>query len=259
MQRYNVTPEEQSWLDELRRRRRQRLWGVYLCAAFVALMLAGYFNSIRLVHGKGFTPVTGTIVALGTGSSGEPTFTAEVRLPDGSVHHDTEETSYHHARGEPRVGEGIDYIYRPSPYDSRDVQVWVRADFILKWMFGPAAAIMGLFGSGALIRILRQHSQRRALVRGGERVLVELPQVGHRSITLPAGAGNIVRVDTWRLEGRVFDPDAGEYVEVASDWQQLPAPESFDAASVPPLLVDRAKRSRRWLPVGALWRPPLKK
>jgi hypothetical protein len=259
VQRYNITPLEQGWLDELRRRRRQRLPGVILCAAFVALMLAGYCNSIRLMHGKGFTPVTGTIVALGTGSSGEPTFTAEVRLPDGSVHRDTSETSYHHARGEPRIGEAIDYIWRVSPYGTGDMQVWVRGDVVLKWMFGPAAAIMGAFGSIGLILILKQHAQRRELVRSGERVRIEMPRIGHRSIALPAGAAGSVRVDTWRLEGRVFDPQAGEYVEVASDWQQPPAPETLDTALLPPLLVDKARPGRRWLPVGALWRLPLKK
>ena len=254
MQRYNVSAEEQAWLDELRRRRRQRLPGAYLCFGFVALMLAGYANSLRMLHGPGFTPVTGTIVALGTGSSGEPTMTSEVRLPDGSVQRETEATSYHYARGEPRIGESIDYIWRRSP-NTGDMQLWVRADGILRWLFGPAAALMGAFGLVLLAVILRQHAWRSALVRAGERVKVELPRIGHRSVVLPAGRGGSVRVDTWRIEGRVYDQQAFEYVECASDWQQAPAPEQFDPALVPPLLVDRLKPARHWLPVGALWRP----
>jgi hypothetical protein len=254
VQRYNIPNEDLAWLEELRRRRRQRLPGVYLCLGFAALMLLGYCNSLRMAHGAGFTPVTGTIVALGTGSSGEPTMTSEIRLPDGSVHRETEETSYHYARGEPRIGESIDYIYRRSPYGTGDMQLWVRGDWILRWMFGPAAAVMGAFGMILLGVILRQHARRRELIRSGERVPIELPRIGHRRIVLPGSAGP-VQVDTWRLEGRVFDPQACEYVEVASDWLQPPAPESLDPALVPPLLVDKARPSRRWLPVGALWRP----
>jgi len=253
MQRYNIASAEQAWLDELRRRRRQRMPSVYLCAAFAALMLAGYANSLRLMHGPGFTPVPGRIVALGTGSSGEPTMTSEVRLPDGSTYRDTQATSYHYARGEPRVGEAIDYIYRPGPY-SGEPQVWVRGDGVLKWMFGPAAAVMGAFGLACLVGILRQHARRRDLIRDGERVAVELPRVGHRHVAIPGGAAGALQFDLWRLEGRVFDPAQGEYVEVASDWQQPPAPAALDPAQLPPLLVDPA-RKRRWWPVGTLWGP----
>ena len=245
--------DEQGWLAEIDRRRRQRLPGFYLCAGFVALMLAGYAYSARMMHGPGYTPTRGTIVALGTGSSGEPTMTSEVRDANGVVHRDTQPADYHYARGEPRVGESIDYLYRTSPYTG-EFQAVVRADGLLRWLFGPAAAVMGVFGAGAFALILHQARQRRALVRDGERIKVELPGIVHRSVVLPAGASGTVRVDQWRLEGRVFDPQQGEYVECRSDWQLPPAPE-LDLALVPPLLVDRAKPSRRWLPVGALWRP----
>ena len=255
MQRYNIAPEAQSWLNELKRRRRQRLPGVYLCAAVAALMLAGYCNSIRLMHGKGFAQVTGTIVALGPGSGGEPTMTSEIRLPDGSLHRATEATSYHYARGEPRIGESIDYIYRPSPDGTGDVQLWVRGDGILKWMFGSAAAILGGVGLGMLWLVLREHAQRRELVRTGERVALEMPSIANRHVALPGGAAGTLEFDLWRLQGRVFDARAGEYVDVASDWQQPPAPQGIDAALLPPLLVEKGKSGRRWLPVGALWRP----
>jgi hypothetical protein len=246
--------DESGWYAEIDRRGRQRLPGFYLCAGFFVLMLVGYANSTRMMHGPGYTAAEGTIVALGTGSGGEPTMTSEIRDAAGVVHRDTQPTSYHYARGEPRVGESIGYLYRASPYTGEFVAV-VRADGLLKWLFGPAAAVMGLFGLGSLAFILRQARQRRALVREGERVKIELPRIGHRSMALPAGAAGTVRIDLWRLEGRVFDPQQGEYVECASDWQQPPAPEpGFDPALVPPLLVDRAKPSRRWLPVGALWR-----
>jgi hypothetical protein len=247
--------DESLWHAEIGRSWRQRLPGFYLCAGFAALMLAGYANSQRLMHGPGFTATRGTIVALGTGSSGEPTMTSEIRDAAGVVHRDTQPASYHYAPGEPRVGEPIGYLYRRSPYTG-EFDAVVRADGLLKWLFGPAAAVMGLFGAGSLGFILRRGRQRRALVRDGERVKIELPRIGHRSVVLPAGRAGSVRVDMWRLEGRVFDPEQGEYVECASDWQQPPAPEAeLDPALVPPLLVDRANPSRRWLPVGALWRP----
>jgi hypothetical protein len=88
-------------------------------------------------------------------------------------------------------------------------------------------------------------------VRNGERLALQAPRIGYRTVILPAGAVGALRTEWWRLERRVFDPGRGEFVECASDWQ-LPPPPQLDAARIPPLLVDVARPSRRWLPVGGL-------
>jgi hypothetical protein len=127
----------------------------------------------------------------------------------------------------------------------------LQSDGVLRWLFGVPAALLTGVAIALGVRVLREHDARRALVRSGERVALQAPRIGHRSVVLPTGTAGTRRVQLWRLEGRVFDAARGVYVDCASDWQQPPPP-VLDPAQVPPLLVDRTHPSRRWLPVGAL-------
>ena len=243
--------DDRRWLDEIGRRFATRMHGVYLCLGAAALFGLGLANTQRMLHEPGMLPAQATIVALGTGSSGEPTFTATFADAEGNWHRDTQEYSYHYARGEPRVGEQLDYLYIVKP-ETDYFQAAPRADGILQWLFGVPVAFFVLLGIVLGVVIMREHNARRALVRSGQRVPVQMPRLGFRSLVLPAKyTSGSTHVELWRLEGRVYDASAGEYVDCASDWQQPPPPE-LELSRVPPLLVDPARPSRRWLPVGAL-------
>jgi len=135
---------------------------------------------------------------------------------------------------------------------SGDFYAAPRADGWLRWMFGLPAALFALLSVGAGVLVMREHNTRRALVREGERVPLEMPRIGHKTLTVGTGAAGTANVELWRLEGRVFDAERCEYIEIASDWQQPPPPPELDLSRVPPLLVDKSRPSRRWLPVGAL-------
>jgi len=241
---------DRRWFEEIERRLTQRFRGVYIALTFAGVCGFALVNTQRMMHDPALLPATATIVALGTGSGGEATMTSAFVDAEGNWHRDTQPASYHYARGEPRVGEQLEYLYGIKPATG-DFYAVPRADGMLKWAFGLAAGLLALAGLGFGVVVLREHDARRRLVRLGERLPLQMPRIGHRSVTLPSGARGTLRVDMWRLEGRVFDAARGEYVECASDWQQPPPPE-LDPECVPPLLVDPARPSRRWLPVGAL-------
>jgi hypothetical protein len=246
--RVNAVEAERRWYREIEKRLSVRFRGVYLTVGFAALMAFGFANTQRVLHDGDLLPASATVVALGTGSSGEPTMTSTFQDAEGNWHRDTQPASYHYARGEPRVGDRIDYLYGVKYGDFYAVP---RADGILKWMFGVPAAVFALssFVLGALI--LRERAFRRRLVQGGKREALETPRIGHRSLSLPAGASGVHHIKLWRLEGRYWDSALNEYVEAASDWQPLPVP-TLNETDVPPVLVDPQDPSRYWLPVGAL-------
>jgi hypothetical protein len=246
----DAVADERRWYREIERRLAARFRGVYLSFGFAALMGFGFANTQRMMHDGALLPVTATVVALGTDSSGEPTMTSSFVDAEGNWHRDTQPASYHYARGEPRVGDSIPYLYGIHSATGMFYSV-PRADGILKWFFGVPAAVFTLVGIVLVVLILRERSARRELVRVGLRVPLEMPRIGHRAMTLPGGAAGAVHFELWRLEGRVFDAARGEFVECASDWQQPPPPE-LGAAPLPPLLVDRRHPGRSWLPVGEL-------
>jgi hypothetical protein len=163
---------------------------------------------------------------------------------------ETESYGYWYHRGKPYVGAPIEYMYGTTPTSS-DFYAEPRLDHLLKWLLGAPAGLFALWGILAGVLIMREHDARRALVRVGQRLPLQMPRIGHRTVTLPGGPAGPASFDQWRLEGRVYDASAGEYVECASDWQQPPPPE-LDSSRVPPLLVDPTHPRRRWLPVGAL-------
>ena len=242
--------DDRRWYEEIERRLSARFRGVYLCVVAAGLCGVGALNTQRMMHEPGLLPATATIVALGTGSGGEPTMTAVFQDAEGGWHRDTQGYGYHYARGEPRVGESIAYLYGGKPATG-DFYAVPRADALLQWVFGVPTALFALMAVVFGTVVMREHDARRALVRAGLRLPLQSPRIGHRRVTLPGGAAGARSFELWRLEGRVFDARRGEFVDCASDWQQPPPP-TLDPARVPPLLVDPARPSRRWLPVGAL-------
>jgi hypothetical protein len=238
--------DEQRWYEEIERRRRARFRGVYLLLGFAALMALGFANSTRMMHGAGLQPATATIVALGVGSGGEPTMTSRFQDATGAWHTDVQPASYHYADGEPRVGESIGYLYGTKRHSG--FYAVPRADAPLRWLFGPIALLFALLGAGAAWLILRERNYRHRLVATARREPLANARIGQRAYALPAGAAGTQRVELWRLEGRYFDPGAGEYVDCASDWQGAPAPADFDPAHAPPVFIDPITPSRYWLP-----------
>ena len=242
--------DERRWLEEIGRRLAQRFRGVYVAIGAAALFGLALANTQRMMHEPWLSPAKATIVSLGIDSSGERAFTAAFADAEGNWHRDTRPYSYYYSRGEPRVGETLPYLYGVSPL-TNDFRAMPRADVVLQWLFGIPTALFALLAVGFGVVVMREHDLRRALVRTGQRLPVQMPAIGHRTLVLPGAGGNAVRMDMWRLEGRVYDATAGGYVECHSDWQQPPPPE-LDPARVPPLLVDPARPSLRWLPVGSL-------
>jgi hypothetical protein len=242
--------DDRRWFEEIERRLTQRFRGVYIAIFFAGVCGFALVNTQRMMHDAALLPVTATIVALGAGSGGEPTMTSAFVDAEGNWHRDTQPASYHYARGEPRVGESIEYLYGVKPATG-DFYAVPRADGTLKWLFGVAGGLLALAGIAFGAVVLREHDARRALVRAGQRLALETPRIGFRRMTLPRGAGGSQLVELWRLEGRAYDRARGEYIECASDWQQPPPP-TLDPSRLPPLLLDPARPSRYWLPVGAL-------
>jgi hypothetical protein len=246
--RVNAVEAERRWYREIEKRLSTRFRGVYLAVGFAALMAFALANTQRLMHNAALLPVSATIVALGTDSSGEPTMTSTFQDAEGNWHRDTQPASYHYARGEPRVGDQIDYLYGVK---YGDFYAEPRADGTLKWMFGVPAAVFAFASIVLGAVILRERAFRRHLVQDGKRETLETPRLGHRSLALPAGASGVHRIELSRLEGRYSDGARNEIVDCASDWQPLPVP-TLNETDVPPVLVDPQDPSRYWLPVGAL-------
>lgn len=242
--------DDRRWFEEIERRLTQRFRAVYILVTAAALFGFGVMNTQRMMHDASLLPAKGSVVALGTGSSGEPTFTATFVDAEGNWHRDTQSYGYWYQRGEPTVGAPIEYMYGIKPI-SGDFYAVPRADGFLKWLLGVPTALFALLGILAGVVIMREHDTRRALVRVGQRLPLQMPSIRRMRVEVPTGAAGARGGDLWRLEGRVFDAAIGAYVECASDWQQPPPPD-LDLSRVPPLLVDPMHPRRRWLPVGAL-------
>src|SRR5204863_4468553 len=72
----DAVADERRWYREIERRLASRFRGVYLLVGFAALMGFGFANTQSMMHDGSLLPVTATVVALGTSSSGEPTMTS---------------------------------------------------------------------------------------------------------------------------------------------------------------------------------------
>jgi 2'-5' RNA ligase len=153
---------------EIARRCRRRMAGVYVCIAAAALFGTGVAFSTRMIHGDGYSAATGTIVALGTGSSGEPTFTGEFTDAAGVVHRDTQEYGYHYARGEPQLGQRVKYLYKASALTG-DFHSFPSAAGIVHWVFGIPAVLFVLLGALFAWLIARERGFRLRLLGEGRR------------------------------------------------------------------------------------------
>jgi len=242
--------DDRRWYEEIERRLAHRFRGVYLCVVAAGLFGVGALNTQRMMHEPGLLPAQARIVALGREADGERTMTSAFQDAEGAWHRDTKAWSYYHGRGEPRVGEPIEYLYGVKPVTG-DLHAMPRADRLLQWAFGIPTALFALLAVVFGVIVMREHDARRALIRGGLRLPLQAPRIGHMAFAVPRGAGGAHRAETWRLEGSAVDAARGEYVDCASDWQEPPPP-VLDPQRVPPLLVDPKRPARRWLPVGAL-------
>jgi hypothetical protein len=228
------------------RRRRIAAWIAALSAAALAIAAA---HSLRLTHGPGLTPVEGRIVAVGRDAqSGEAVMDIEVPVA-GVMHRERETAAYHYAPGEPTVGEAIPYAYRISEATG-DPVLYTRADGLLRWGFGGAAAFLGVLALGLAAFVSRQRRLRTFLVAHGLRLPAQGARVRERTLVLPVNGGART-VRQWRLEASFFEPGRAAFVECASEWRPAPAPASIDALPVAVVLVDPADPSRHWLPAGA--------
>ena len=223
--------------------------GVYVCIAAAALFGTGVAFSTRMIHGDGYSAATGTIVALGTGSSGEPTFTGEFTDAAGVVHRDTQEYGYYYARGEPQLGQRVKYLYKASALTG-DFHSFPSAAGIVHWVFGIPAVLFVLLGALFAWLIARERGFRLRLLREGRCERLEAPSIRNRRVVIPAGANTQV-VDTWRLEGRYFDPKQGEYVDCHGDWESPPVA-TLTADAAPVLFIDPKDSSRYWVPSAPL-------
>ena len=244
-------PDEATLHAEIQGRFGTRWRAVYLAAATSVALLAGTAFSLRMLHGEGFTPVSATIIKVQRGSqSGETTMTSEFLDATGTRRQDTQPASYHYARGEPLVGQRIDYIHKMLA-GTNILYAVPRADGFLRVVFGVPGVLFGLFALAYAWQTMRQRALRHRLMSRGRREPGQLYTIRQRILTVPA-AGGSQRLHKWRLEARYFDPAIAGFRDCHSDWHPAPAPELQDNTPVSPLLIDTKDPTRHWLPVGGL-------
>lgn len=249
----NAPASDTELYAEIGRDVRRRAGGVVITLVMTSLMAVGFFNSMRMMHGSDFHVAVGTIVeVVKDPQSGETLMTSEFRDAAGTLHRDTQTAGYHYARGEPVVGQPIEYLYKNSEYTG-ELRGFPRADRILQWVFGLPMALFALMSVLASWYLSRKRALRRRLVGSGRREAGAGYAISRRSV--PILTGNSGPVEMWRLEARYFEPERAEFVECHSDWQHSPLPELGPDSPVSPILLDPTRPGRYWLPVGALARP----
>lgn len=244
---------DEIFLAELERDRRRRMPGAYLFFALAGLLSLGVFYSMPMMHGASdFAKAEGRIVAVERDpESGELQMTSEFTDAQGVTHRDTRSDGYHYAKGDPVVGQAIEYLYkRLEP--TGDLRAFPRGDRLLQLVFGIPAAFVALLGAGVTWFLLRRRNYRRGLLRTGRREPGQMHAIALKSVTIPVGAAANTPIDMWRLEARYFEPGLGGFVDAHSDWMPAPAPELRADLPMPPIFVDPERPSRYWLPVGAL-------
>jgi hypothetical protein len=246
-------PDDALLFAEIDRHARQRFVGVVILAVAAALFSLGVVFSVPMVHSGHPTAAMGTIVAVEKDAAGETWMTSEFTDAEGHTHRDRQTRAYHYARGEPEVGQPIEYFYERSARTG-DLHIYPRGDRFLQWIFGVPTALFALLAVGAAWLVLRQRNLRRRLVRFGRRELAQAPSIRQRTLVLPAAGNRAQAVPMWRLQARYFEPTRSEFVDCHSEWQGTPVPELDGAIAMPPILVDPDHPRRYWLPVGALAR-----
>lgn len=250
-----IEPNEAMLRVEISRNFRRRMPGVYLAAALATLFFVLAAFSFDMMHEDGAVPVDATIIAVESDAeSGETWMTSEFVDKQGVVRHDRQTAGYHYARGEPKVGERIEYIYR-FKLITGDFYATPRVDRILQWIFGIPALLCVAMAGLAIWFLLRQRSFRRRMLVSGRREPGTAYVVIEKTVTLPGAGNRMQQVRMWRLQARYFEATLSGFRDCHSDWWPAPAPEFGDDSPVSPILLDPANPKRYWLPLGPLLKP----
>ena len=246
-------PDDEVLYREIGRDFRRRSVGVWICLVMAALLFLPLPHTMSMMHGDGdYTAVMGTIVEVYKNpDTGQLMMTSEFTDANGTVHRGTEHDGYHYAKGDPQVGQPIEYLYKTLD-STNEVRFFPRADRMLKWVFGAPAAFLALFGTIMLAWMLRKRAWRRRMVREGRREPGQAPSIRHKTVVVPTRHQTHV-LDLWRVEASWFDPERAQFVVCHGEWEKAPAPALGDDAA-PLIFIDPANPSRYWLPTATVVR-----
>lgn len=245
-------PADEALRKEIARQVRVRSLGFWMSiiAALVFFTLT-LFTCPMIHYQKNATTVTAYIVAVERDlERNEILMTSEFVDADGKVHRDTETSGYHYARGEPEVGQRITYLYWRNELTG-ELDSTPRADGILKWFFGSAAAIFVLISVLTFAYINRCRRLRLRLIASGRRERGIGYAIESKTVVIPVKVTHIIH--QWRLNARYFENSQSGFKDCHSDWEQGLPPHRLDGLSVPMILVDASDPSRYWLPIGELY------
>lgn len=245
-------PDDAALRAEIARHFRKRLQVFYLAAAAAVLCLVGVAYSFDMMHPRGAIPVTATIIAVDRDAgSGETWMTSEFVDDKGVVRREREASSYHYVRGEPTVGERIEYVHWFGEH-SGEIRASPRADRILQWIFGIPALLFGAMATGVASLAWRQRLLRHRLLATGRHEPATAHVIIEKAVTLPGGKSGPQRIQLWRLQARYFEATLPGFRDCHSDWQPAPAPLLREDSLLSPILLDPANPKRYWLPLGQL-------
>lgn len=244
-------PADDALRTEIARQARSRSLGFWLAAVFALIFFGLASFSFRMMHDEeGAVAVDGTIVAVERDTrNGELLMTTEFVDADGKVHRDTLPEGYHYASGEPKVAQGIEYVYWRSKYTG-EIDSHPRNDILVKWAFGSAGLVLALMALGVSVYMNRHRRLRLRLLASGRRERGARYAIEAKTTVIALKVTHIIH--QWRLNARYFEDSLTAFKDCHSDWQPGLPPERLDNLTVPMILVDAADPRRYWLPVGEL-------
>lgn len=245
-------PEDSALRAEIKRQVRIRSIGFWLAAIFALIFFGLTFFSFPMMHHqKNTLSVDATIVAVERDpQNGETLMTSEFSDAEGVLHRDTQTSGYHYAWGEPQVGQRVPYVYWRSGITG-DIGSFPRADGILKWIFGSAAAVLALLAIGVWFFVSRHRRLRLRLIKSGRRERGVRYAIEAKTTVITMKTTVIIH--QWRLTARYFEESLAAFKDCHSDWQPGLPPERLDNLTVPMILVDATDPRRYWLPVGEVY------
>lgn len=247
-----ASPDERALRAEIDRQARLRSPGFWLALIFALFFFVLACFSFPMMHDrKNAVLVNAVIVAVERDpESGEMKMTSEFHDDEGNLHRDTQASGYHYAWGEPEVGQDIGYVYWNSPR-SDYFHSSPRADGILKWMFGSAAAVLGLLALGTGIFLGRHRRLRLRLIASGRKEPGARYAIEAKTTVIALKVTHVIH--QWRLNARYFEDSLTAFKDCHSDWQPGLPPDRLDNLTVPMILVDVDDPRRYWLPVGEVY------
>jgi len=245
-------PEDSALRAEIKRQVRIRSIGFWLAAIFALIFFGLTFFSFPMMHHqKNTVSVDATIVAVERDpQNGETLMTSEFSDAEGVLHRDTQTSGYHYAWGEPQVGQRVPYVYWRSGITG-DISSFPRADSILKWMFGSAAAVLALMAIGVWFFVSRHRRLRLRLIKSGRRERGVRYAIEAKTTVITMKTTVIIH--QWRLTARYYEESLTAFKDCHSDWQPGLPPAHLDNLTVPMILVDATDPRRYWLPVGEVY------